>query len=409
MSNFSIGNTQPNQLVLNTAPVAADAGAKIAALQLVPLAEFDELAGVESPARRRHTTPLTERHIRPAQRLPQRIGGRKAGKIGGLNDVVALHTACVEAVERLVKEGRSSLEHDLASRYDALERYAVLGGLRKQIVESDRPQEEKQELLADVDELVTVLMNAHKEEIEAGEMVAEQVETVLEMLESWNFDERSTRELRHMLGAKAQGVRDAMLTPLGLAKAMQEQFGPVNFTSALQALRKKFSAGMRGFKPRSLPQLWISLSDVASFTAVQNGFWVACDLKRNLSEQAGIIAPVDHAVLTVALLQLPGAADVAHILAMLGSPDKLNAGQKDKLLRLLRQAVASLPTTLWEQEMQPKRLQLLEDLRRAMIANAMKSVAVGTASQDALEDMLRQRLAGRSLSRNGDEARKDGK
>jgi hypothetical protein len=336
---------------------------------------------------------LSQRRLGQPARTAAMNRQRRSARKERSGDIDELEMAGADALEMLEQDGRSSLEEDLAERYDVLEQYAVLNDAREQLQESARAPDEKATLLAELEALEAQLMAAHGAQIDAGKQAAQAMDMTLEMLAEQEVEAHSTDELRQMLGAKAQGRRQTMLTPLDLLKTMQMKFGSANFGSALQSLQSKFGQEMRGFKQRSAPQLWMSMADANSFTTIRNGFAMAAELRGNLSEQANITAGLDQVALTVALLELPTLPAATPLLNMLAEPAAINAQQQEKLLRLLHQTIAALPTTWWEQDALPQRLQLLEELYQAMVEHGMRLPGAGVAPEDSLEAQLRQRLA----------------
>jgi hypothetical protein len=394
MSNFSISNSHANAAALNRpAPAVPDSASTAAPASTVSLADFNERAGVASGGKPRPLQQLSERRLGQAARTASMNRQRRSGRKDRTGDVEELEVASADALEILEQDGRSSLEEDLAERYDVLEQYAVLNGARDQLEESARSPDEKATLQAELEALEAQLMAAHGAQIEAGKQAAQAMELTLEMLAEQDVDMRSTDELRQLLGAKAQGRRQAMLTPLDLLKTMQLKFGTANFGTALQSLQSKFGQEMRGFRQRSAPQLWMSMTDANSFTTIRNGFSMAAELRGNLSEQANITARLDQVALTVALLELPTMPAATPLLNMLADPVAISDDQQGKLLRLLHQTISTLPTTWWEQDALPQRLQLLEELYQAMVEHGARMPSASVAPQDSLEALLRQRLA----------------
>jgi hypothetical protein len=398
MSNFSISNSHTNAAALNRPAAATGDSASASASNAAPantasLADFNERAGVAQRGQPRAVQVLSQRRLGQPARTAAMNRQRRSARKERSGDIDELEMAGTDALEMLEQDGRSSLEEDLAERYDVLEQYAVLNDAREQLQESARAPDEKATLLAELEALEAQLMAAHGAQIDAGKQAAQAMDMTLEMLAEQEVEAHSTDELRQMLGAKAQGRRQTMLTPLDLLKTMQMKFGSANFGSALQSLQSKFGQEMRGFKQRSAPQLWMSMADANSFTTIRNGFAMAAELRGNLSEQANITAGLDQVALTVALLELPTLPAATPLLNMLAEPAAINAQQQEKLLRLLHQTIAALPTTWWEQDALPQRLQLLEELYQAMVEHGMRLPGAGVAPEDSLEAQLRQRLA----------------
>jgi hypothetical protein len=227
--------------------------------------------------------------------------------------------------------------------------------------------------------------------------------------------------LRVRYGAQDDGRTDQPLTPSALFESLLADIaksgGDASLGSALAARRTELSAGLRT-RGGKLPQVWLSLSDAASFTVVQSCFAIAGALRRDLSEQAKTNPRLSQAELTSLLLRVaePESGKADKLLEALLGPDPLAAqgGQfsstqdvdpattdfraianRAVACELIRAVVVDMPPALWPQELGQQRQVLMGQLR-AVTAALHAMLPAPPPLADTLEKRLRTVQNGRT-------------
>jgi len=382
------------------------------------LAEFNTRAGVQPRQHGHHVhhvhVSLRHRRLTAAPSRRNESSKQASRSAESHHDTDHLRAAGLNVVDALQHGDRAALTARLVAEYDVLERHALLRDARSQVDQRDLSESEKDHLKNGLNEMMSDLMDTHGDVIRAGLKNASQFETALGEMDALssaaneNHDPDSLHELRLLYGAKGTGKLDAPLTPLALAKSLQDKFGVDNFCVALGDLRSKMAADLRANPPGSAgPRLWLSLSDAAAFNAVQTGFAIAGDLRRNLSERAGITLALNQAATAMALLGVAelgvarGDAFVAYLVDSKDSPLLRRA----QLYMLVRQAVEQLSTTLWRPEMLPQRMKLLDELRTLAFTLPGAAPECDTDGKE-LEQLLRNQVS-RKDKRDRDDGGQD--
>ncbi|MGW8393194.1 hypothetical protein [Pseudoduganella sp. HUAS MS19] len=127
-------------------------------------------------------------------------------------------------------------------------------------------------------------------------------------------------------------------------------------------------ADIRRNPERSMGRYWLTMSDAKAFTVVRSVFDIAAALRRDLADQAALVAQPDVAELAVQLLTAAetgwGKAKAATLMAQLGEVKPLRAEVRGKAWSLLRSAMEALPATLWAADKLATRRELLDELQR---------------------------------------------
>ncbi len=416
MNEFAI-NSVLNQLGITPSSGMADAngagalvGIKLqGGVEESGLADFNARAGV-NPHRVMHTEriPLQQRRLMPPSR---RLATTAATGASGadFHDDERLQVAAAGALQTLQQGDRSSLEEQLAQTYDPLERYTLLRRVRLQVDETDLSPTEKDQLKNNVNEMVTDLMDQYGDVIRSGLKQAQSFEVAVGTMDSLaqandqHYDTDSVHQLRSQFGAKSEGKLDAPLTPLTLAYSLQTKFGANHFTTALAGLRSKLADEFRSnpaTKPG--PRLWMSLSDAAAFNVVQTSFAIAGDLRRDLSERAGITSAFHQSGTALALLNAAqtGAKTADTVVGQIIGQQEIEGRGKMQTYALIRQAVDKLPATAWPSPLLVHRMTLLEHLRSLALESSEYRPFAGT-DEEEVEHHLRERVQ-RKKKRNDD-------
>lgn len=119
---------------------------------------------------------------------------------------------------------------------------------------------------------------------------------------------------------------------------------------------------------RSMGRYWLTMADAKAFTVVRSALEAAAALRRDLADQAGLVALPDVPELAAQLLTAAetgwGKAKAGALMAQLGDVKALGPAARGKAWALLRTAVEGLPTTLWAAEKLGTRRELLDELQR---------------------------------------------
>ncbi|PFH10307.1 hypothetical protein BCF11_2725 [Collimonas sp. PA-H2] len=379
MTDFSI-NTKAAKLAATAADNRAQSSIQ-STMKLMDTLGFEALEGVPPhPHPRQHVPPRMR--LANAARRGRSNGLQQSGKKDGEHDP-HLHAASLEALEQLQRGGEAAMDTYLLSQFDVLERHSLL---RHAIGISDGKDQEVLERAMDR------LLEQHGDAIEVGLGHAAEFQTALHLMDSRAaengraHDPGALQQLRAMYGVK--GKQEATLTAASLAKVLLEKFGHGNFMQALAGLRSTMAANLRAQGGDLGPRMWLSMSDAASFNAVQSGFAIGRGLRVKL-HQAGVMPHGSDAATGVALL---GVADKenADIDAFVGNI-VAGAGMQTALQQVftykhLGDAVALLPASLWPQEKPTHRAVLLDGLTR----RAADATSGLVASHDAADSLQRQ-------------------
>lgn len=365
------------------------------------LAEFHDLAGVK-PRRHAHHNPVSLQQ-RLAQPRPGRVPLRRMSDDIYLNAVDSdqhLHAAGLNVLEALHGGERSDLEDRLVDTYDPLERHALLRYARAKVEESDFSQTEKDRLKNELNGMLAELMDRHGDTIRVGLKNKESFESALGTMDALSTGSSaeshtgSLSELRALYGSRSDGKNEMGLTPMGLAKSLMERFGADNFVSALGGLRSKMASEFRT-RPATHagPRLWLSLTDAASFNAVQTSFALAGDLRRDLSESAKVVGKASQAETALALLGATeqGRGRAEPLVGHIADSKTLTPLQQMQLYRLTRLAVEKLPLTAWPKDLPAQRMNLLDELRM-LAANVCDKMSRAATPAEQLEQKMRGKV-----------------
>jgi len=126
---------------------------------------------------------------------------------------------------------------------------------------------------------------------------------------------------------------------------------------------------------RSMGRYWLAMSDASAFTLVRSSISIADALRRDLADQAHVMAQISAPEVAVQLLTAAEAAwgkgKATHLMAQLADLRGHDCVSRARAWILLRDAMASLPMTLWAQEKLTARRELIDDIDRQ--ANAARA------------------------------------
>ncbi len=379
--------------------------------ELVEMSEFNQRAGVHHLLRNYY---LSQRMIPLSQR---RLSGTLQRSSDSAQNSISisgeLESAAAQVIEGLQNSGRPELEARLTAAYDVLERHTLLRAAKSQLSDKDLSQEERDRIKSTLEEMQDQLMKTDGDAIREGLKGADAFESVLEEMEAFEQKNGETNapntlsELRSFYGNKSgrSGGLEEPLAPLALAKELISAFGAVNFSTSLLALRKKMAVDLRSARATDTgPRLWLSLSDAASFNVLQSCFAIAGDLRRNLSERAGITPGGNQVETALVLLALPGSSEQAERLASkLIIQRQMRPLQRIQMFVLIRHAVESMSTMMWDPRLLQQRQSLLTDLRTATFALSDKLVRSAPKEKELEQQLRDERDRKRKRNRNGEE------
>ncbi len=115
---------------------------------------------------------------------------------------------------------------------------------------------------------------------------------------------------------------------------------------------------------------WLTMSDASAFTLVTSSVAIADSLRRELSDQAKVYVKVTPPELAVILLTAAesgwGKGKANQLVAQISEMKNADAGQRARVFKLVRDAFAQLPLTLWSQDKLAARRELLEEMTRQL-------------------------------------------
>jgi hypothetical protein len=331
---------------------------------------FDDLAGVKphkfkrKELKQRLQTTVQQRRSPQQRKVPPRINVNPDD-----DDDMPIRHAATSAVSRLREDGRDALERDLENELDPLQRYALLHNAMREVDEQNLPALEKEELKEQLNGMLDKLMKEHRSEIRQGMKSAEDIEAAVRAM-AGGPKPASLRELRFLYGAKGKGVFDSPLSPLAMAKALQERFGGDSFTSGLNSLRSKMSGELRAeHKKSQSPRFWLCMSDASAFNMVQSTHAIAVELRRDLVAKAQVLPKVNPAAITVSLLSVveAGKSKVNSMVAQICDAKDSDPVKKALVYAQVAHAIKMLPLALWALDKQSQRLDLIDELVKQVV------------------------------------------
>jgi len=200
-------------------------------------------------------------------------------------------------------------------------------------------------------------------------------------------------QIRALFGSKAGDKQDKPFAATELAQTLLAKFGAQHFVAGLAQLRSAMSAPLHSARgSNQAPRMWLSMSDAASFNAIQSSFALGHDLHGKLA-LAGVTPHGSEAETGIALLRAPEqdiGKSKAELLKTINGDQPRTAAQQGQVARLLAQAVDTLPQRLWAPESMGQRADLLVALRGHGATGAQASAAPSAnTAEAALEKHLR--------------------
>jgi hypothetical protein len=373
--------------------------------RLTNLLEFEETAGSSTPNFKKkelrhrlkvvvHQRSRDSRDPRRRQLTPIRLNPEE--------DDEPVLIAASNTVDKMMMSGRDVLERELDNEYDPLQRYALLHNAMCEVDKKDLPQAKKEELKTEFNGMLDDLMHKHRDEIRKGLKDAQELEAAMQaMAGGTDMHPASLRELRFLYGAKGTGELDSPLSPLAMARALQQKFGAENFSSALYSLRTKMATEFRADDRKDMnPRLWLCMSDAAAFNSVQSTFAIATDLRRNLIERAQVMPRTSHASMSVSLLGIveSGKSKVSPFVTQIFDAKDADAATKGRVYAQIQHAIRELPTTMWPHDKPSQRMDVLDELGKN-IKGAYKIMPALETSAEIREKEWRIALGAEKLSR----------
>jgi len=300
-------------------------------------------------------------------------------------------------VEDLRGADKSALSQRLTNKFDSLEEHTLLMDAMSRVNQMALPSEEREELLEQLQRMIDQLMTRDGGALEEGVAHQQAFEKALNAMAALAApgelveENQSLSELRAMYGNKGDENKEAPLTPLSLARLLQDKFGVDNFSAAMGDLRSKMATSLRNAPPTAPgPLLWLSLGDAACFNMLQTGFALAGSLRRDLWDQAGILAKTGQTATAILLLNWADSGeDRAEVLGeSIVSMEDLDALQSALLYLVLYRALSKLPSALWRLDLLRRRMDLLDNLKSKAVANS------ATAKKRDEEQEFEERLRG---------------
>jgi len=129
-------------------------------------------------------------------------------------------------------------------------------------------------------------------------------------------------------------------------------------------------ADLRKNPLRSIGRYWLTMSDASAFMLVKSCVAIAENLQRDLSEKTQVYIKMSAPELAVILLTAAesgwGKGKANQLVAQVSEMKNPGALQRARVFKLVRDAMAQLPLTLWSQDKLPARRELLEEMTRQL-------------------------------------------
>lgn len=307
-------------------------------------------------------------------------------------------TETAQLLNVLHRNGSGAMKEWLSQRHDPLERHELLRHAIENSSDGDR---------AALNEAMQDLVREHGGTLKTALKDAAALKTAVHHMDALSRTDGlaagSLRATRSLFNVSEDGKLDGPTSALALATRLQARFGSANFSKALKEASAQVGAQMREKNAAPGPRMWLSMSDAASFNAIQSAFSIGCDLRRNLSD-ANVVPQANEGETAIALLGTASDTGSARKLAeRVAGDEQLSMKQKADSYRLVGRAVESLPVTLWPEEKLPQRMDLIDELR-SLGGAAAEGLRQARVTKDArLEQMLRQQIALQSRRTAGGE------
>ncbi|MGZ3241548.1 MAG: hypothetical protein ACXWJK_15060 [Burkholderiaceae bacterium] len=378
----------------------------------VGLASFNERAGVK-PYGSHHHQPVTLQE-RLKMLMSHRVRSRRqvanATHIDSDEPDAHLHIPGFELLDALLSGGRSDLDAYLVDHYDdPLMQHTFLSDAKDLVDQLDASQGEKGRVTNELNSKLAELMDKYGDAIRSGLSSKEAFESALGKMDALSAADNaahhagSRAEVLALYGVKANGKVETALTPLALTKSLVDKFGANNFSKALGGLQSKTATEFRA-KPahQANPRLSLTLAWAASFEAVQSIFALAGDLRRDLSERAGIMSKANQAATCMALLGITeqGGGRAHSLVGQIADSTLLTALQQMRLYLMTQQAVKKMPLTIWHKDLLPQRTNLLDELR-TLTSDLSEKIERAPTEAAQLEEEMRGKVQ-RKNPRNQD-------
>lgn len=359
--------------------------------QLMGTQIFEDLSGGKMPSFKQKT--LRQRFLTTVQQKTRNANRKMLARLKPENEEedAPVREAASKAVASLRKHGQSALAQQLSNEYDPLEHYALLYNALCQVDDENLPDEEKEEVKTKLSSMLDDLWEQHGEQIRKGLQDAEALEhAVGAMAAARNVNPTSIAELRFLYGSKGKGRFDMPLTPLAMAKILQQKFGSENFSSAMGDLRSKMAADLRkdasyrDDPARSVsPVMWLSMSDAAAFNAVQSCHGISSGMNRDMAEKVGLLSGASPASITVAILVLveSGKPKLTAFITQVVDLRQVDQIKKGQAYDVILQWLKKLPLTLWPQDKLGQRMEILDEVSK-MTHNAHYSAILPLMTRD---------------------------
>lgn len=392
--NTTINNLALTQLLTLRKAQSAE-GKKGAEAETTPLAEFNERVGMmphhsKAPVQATLVSRNRTNQRRPLQETQM---GTFPGSGDKDDDEELFSSGQMKLVGELRRGGEQAAKDWLSKKHDPLERHELLRyAINKSGDEGDKRA---------FSNLMDNLMKEHGGEIKSALKDADTLKTAVHKMgamsnaEAGAGDSATLRGFRSLFSSTANNKLNEPSDALSLATRLQDRFGADHFASALKEMRSQLSSQMRTMNKGSElgPKMWLSMSDASNFRAIQSAHATAGDLRKDLSD-AKITPRKKEGDATLALLGVPGLSpNMAGKLAddVVGRND-LSSQQRAHMYRLLAKAVGTLPTTLWSDDKQPQRLDLISELRNLSGSSANEAQKSRETKEAKLERMLREQV-----------------
>lgn len=127
----------------------------------------------------------------------------------------------------------------------------------------------------------------------------------------------------------------------------------------------------RELPQRNLGRYWLTMSDAAVFTSIQTIYVLAEKLRNDLADKTGVLAKRKAAELGLILASAAegawGRGKAGQLVAQIVDLEDLDPARTARVYALIGAAMSALPLTLWPQEKQSVRRELLDELNKHMV------------------------------------------
>jgi hypothetical protein len=376
-------------------------------VKLTPLADFNEVANVARRPIISGTLLMQRRESRLLRNREERRRGTRSSAVESGTQLLEEDDSGIESLstvdytlDMLMRHGRSKeqraeVEAKLAENLSPSQRFDVL--LQASLkVEGQAPDSlEKKNLRNALEEMRDDIWRVYKQDIRKrlhDERTGTASTAGTRRTQDAGTQSFTKQKLRFLPGAHRADHFDGPLRPSALIEWAMSLGHDDDCLAIVQSMGTQLcwaNSMKRRVNPlRNFPAHWLAMQDAAALSITQTALALASRLRLDLAEQARVLARKGSAPLAALLLQAAemgwGKPKVKPLVNQIVDLNKLDPARAAKAYALVHEAMNKLPPTLWPQEKQGARKELLDELQEH-VRNSYDKVPRLTMKEEQME------------------------